>query len=95
MVIPSRVANFLFFFFEKFTSSGREDVDVRMLGDGRPFVVEILNARHDKVSPSELLEVEKVINMSDLIKCRGLRAMAKVDFSLLKDGEESKRKSYR
>ena len=26
-------------------SSGREDMDVRMLGDGRPFVLEILNQR--------------------------------------------------
>merc|ERR1712243_186499 len=28
-----------------FSSSGREDVDVKMLGDGRPFIVELINAR--------------------------------------------------
>jgi len=29
----------------KFHASGREDVDVRMLGNGRPFIVELLNPR--------------------------------------------------
>ena len=29
----------------KFHSAGREDIDVRMLGDGRPFVVELVDAR--------------------------------------------------
>jgi hypothetical protein len=29
----------------RFTASGREDVDVRMLGQGRPFVVQLLNPR--------------------------------------------------
>ena len=29
----------------KFSSAGREDVDVRMLGDGRPFVLELLDSR--------------------------------------------------
>ena len=28
----------------KFSASGREDMDVRMLGNGRPFVVQLLNA---------------------------------------------------
>lgn len=29
----------------KFVTSGREDIDVRMLGTGRPFVVELRNCR--------------------------------------------------
>jgi len=28
-----------------FSSGGREDIDVRMLGNGRPFVVELHNPR--------------------------------------------------
>jgi tRNA U54 and U55 pseudouridine synthase Pus10 len=28
-----------------FSSGGREDMDVRMLGDGRPFVLEMVNPR--------------------------------------------------
>ncbi|NOY11010.1 MAG: tRNA pseudouridine(54/55) synthase Pus10 [Archaeoglobi archaeon] len=39
--------------------SGREDVDARMLGSGRPFVLEISNPRRRKVDLSEL---EKRIN---------------------------------
>lgn len=34
----------------KFHSAGREDMDVRMLGQGRPFVLEVINAR---ISPLE------------------------------------------
>ena len=37
----------------KFNSSGREDLDVRMLGEGRPFVLEVHNP---KSSASELRE---------------------------------------
>ena len=29
----------------KFHSSGREDVDVRMLGSGRPFVLELMDCK--------------------------------------------------
>lgn len=32
----------------KFLSSGREDVDVRMLNNGRPFAVELINPRRTK-----------------------------------------------
>lgn len=34
----------------KFIPAGREDIDVRMLGTGRPFVLEIHNARAPKPS---------------------------------------------
>lgn len=34
----------------KFHSGGREDLDVRMLGDGRPFVIEIENPKRTKFS---------------------------------------------
>lgn len=37
----------------KFHSAGREDVDVRMLFEGRPFVVEIDNARKCDLSSEE------------------------------------------
>ena len=37
----------------KFHSAGREDVDVRMLFEGRPFVVEVDNARRCEFSPEE------------------------------------------
>jgi tRNA pseudouridine synthase 10 len=43
----------------KFHGAGREDLDVRMLGDGRPFVFEILKARRPDV---DLVELEQEIN---------------------------------
>ena len=32
----------------RFQMSGREDIDVRMLGDGRPFVVEMKDCKRTK-----------------------------------------------
>jgi len=53
----------------KFNSSGREDLDVRMLGDGRPFVLEVHNP---KASVSELREnlvrAETLMNQSSFLK---------------------------
>ncbi|KAF7637374.1 hypothetical protein Mgra_00003119 [Meloidogyne graminicola] len=52
----------------RFTPSGREDVDVRMLGKGRPFVVQLLNARKNlNDNPNILNELANQIN-SDLRK---------------------------
>jgi len=50
----------------RFTPSGREDVDVRMLGTGRPFVVQLLNARRTsclnyKNSTEKLVRFFKII----------------------------------
>ena len=50
--------------YSRFTPSGREDVDVRMLGTGRPFVVQLLNARrtaclNDKQSTNTLAWFKK------------------------------------
>ena len=52
----------LFYIVAKFSSSGREDVDVRTLGRGRPFMFEIVNSRKVNFTPEELLEVQKDIN---------------------------------
>ena len=43
-----------------FTASGREDVDVKMLGSGRPFSVEVLNPRRPNVTTAELAVAEQV-----------------------------------
>ena len=48
------------------TATGREDFDVRMLGSGRPFVLEIINARAEVPCPaifnSMQLKLEQVIS---------------------------------
>ena len=46
----------------KFSSSGREDVDVRMLGQGRPFMFEITNPRTSICDEQVLKNIESGIN---------------------------------
>jgi len=78
-----------------FSSSGREDVDVKMLGNGRPFVLEILNPRKVKWNSEEIKQMENEINDSTkLIAIRNLQVITKRDTLLLKEGEEEKRKRY-
>ncbi len=43
----------------KFHGGGREDVNVRMLGDGRPFVFEVINPKEAR---PDLAEIETVFN---------------------------------
>jgi tRNA pseudouridine synthase 10 len=78
----------------KFHGAGREDVDVKMLGDGRPFIVEILEPKARNVNLSELhLEFNRrfgnMVEVSPFIKASYL------DVPRLKLEAERKRKSYR
>ena len=79
----------------KFSSSGREDCDVRMLGNGRPFLVELLNPRKTALEGAEVAELQQQINSStDLVEVKGLRVLSKQHTATLKEGEEEKRKLY-
>ena len=50
----------------KFSASGREDVDVQMLGNGRPFVLELINPIVSQVSPKVLMQMQdEVSRISD------------------------------
>ncbi|ASJ17043.1 tRNA pseudouridine(54/55) synthase Pus10 [Thermococcus chitonophagus] len=53
-----------------FKGAGREDVDVRMLGRGRPFVVEIKRPKKRKI---DLEDVEREINSSRKVEVLDLR----------------------
>lgn len=46
----------------KFSSAGREDTDVLMLGRGRPFYFELINPHKTIASPDEMKELQKIIN---------------------------------
>lgn len=62
----------------KFSSSGREDVDVRCLGNGRPFVVEFINPQRTKLSREEITSMQLTINTSTkLIRVRDLQIVEK------------------
>ncbi|ORY46970.1 hypothetical protein BCR33DRAFT_715358 [Rhizoclosmatium globosum] len=80
----------------KFASAGREDVDVLMLGSGRPFYMEIVNPRVLDATQEEITEVQSKINESNAgkIKITDLQLIPKNDTKPLKDSAATKRKSY-
>lgn len=82
-----------------FSSSGREDVDVRMLGTGRPFVFRITNPFNpDNYNKRTMRQIQKYINSNHgtKIRVRDLQVVSKLAVSQnLKDGQESKTKEYR
>ncbi|KAM7260252.1 hypothetical protein ACFE04_015993 [Oxalis oulophora] len=79
----------------KFHAAGREDIDVRMLGSGRPFLIEIQNARQ---IPSEVLvkEMENKINSSEkkLVRIKNLKAVGSEGWAIISEGEAEKQKQY-
>lgn len=48
----------------KFHSAGREDVDVRMLGEGRPFVLELISPLRERFTNDDLRRLETAVNNS-------------------------------
>ncbi|XP_036327756.1 putative tRNA pseudouridine synthase Pus10 [Rhagoletis pomonella] len=78
-----------------FMSSGREDVDVRCLGTGRPFVLEISNAFRTSLPPEQARQMEEYIDASQKVSVRNLQVVSRDDLSHIKMGEEQKRKCYR
>ncbi|XP_069023532.1 tRNA pseudouridine synthase Pus10 isoform X1 [Embiotoca jacksoni] len=78
-----------------FSSSGREDVDVRTLGTGRPFAMELLNPHRSRFSKEEMKQLQETINTSsDKIRVRDLQIVTREAMSRMKEGEEDKTKSY-
>ncbi|KAI7728098.1 hypothetical protein M8C21_032973, partial [Ambrosia artemisiifolia] len=79
----------------KFHAAGREDIDVRMLGSGRPFLIEIQNARH-LPSEASIKEMEKKINSleSNLVRVKHLKILGSQGWSLMREGETEKQKQY-
>lgn len=62
----------------RFSSSGREDIDVRMLGEGRPFVLEIVNPHRTKFSPEDYAKMQSEINAAThLVRVRDLQRINK------------------
>ncbi|XP_064490260.1 tRNA pseudouridine synthase Pus10-like [Ornithodoros turicata] len=78
-----------------FSASGREDVDVRMLGKGRPFLLEIVHPKKDKYSVQELEAFEREINESTSdIKVSDLQVVTKESTTAIKAGEKNEAKKY-
>uniref|UniRef100_A0A3B4XYL8 tRNA pseudouridine(55) synthase n=1 Tax=Seriola lalandi dorsalis TaxID=1841481 RepID=A0A3B4XYL8_SERLL len=78
-----------------FSSSGREDVDVRTLGNGRPFAMELLNPHKSRLNRAEMKQLQETINKSsEKIRVRDLQVVSREAMSRMKEGEEEKTKSY-
>jgi tRNA pseudouridine synthase 10 len=56
-----------------FMSSGREDVDVRCLGRGRPFVLEIMDAARTVLYTATAVEMERKVSASEVVAVRDLQ----------------------
>ncbi len=78
-----------------FHSAGREDVDVRMLGNGRPFVLQFQNAKRGVFTPEEFKAMEEAVNTSTSgVSVHNLGPCTKDVFQVMKDGAEAKKKTY-
>lgn len=73
----------------KFHGAGREDVDVRMLGSGRPFILELVNPKNFDV---DLAAVEAEINSRNAgrIEVRGLHWTEKTRVAAIKEEPHAK-----
>ncbi|NPA62163.1 MAG: tRNA pseudouridine(54/55) synthase Pus10 [Methanococci archaeon] len=75
---------------EKFHGAGREDIDVRMLGDGRPFVLEI---KEPKIRKIDLEKIAEEINKDGRVEVLNLEFGVRKDKVFFKNTPH--RKTYR
>ena len=77
----------------KFNAGGREDRDVRMLGKGRPFMLEIINPKKNMEKNLKQIE-EEINNNSKFIKIHNLEICNKEYTENIKKAEINKMKIY-
>lgn len=81
----------------RFSSSGREDVDVQMLGRGRPFVIEFIEPDQNvDVNTIDLVKITDEIAQlsSSLVTVKDLQWVKRSDVKDLRLEESDKKKSY-
>jgi len=80
--------------YHKFHAAGREDIDVRMLGNGRPFVIELL---YPKRRTADLRRLEERIEkeVGNKVRVRDLELGEAEDVRRVKDLSERSLKRYR
>ena len=76
----------------KFHGAGREDIDVRMLGTGRPFIIEL---RNPKIRTLNLVKIEKKVNRENKnkISIHNLRYSFKKEVIQIKSDDKNTIKS--
>ncbi|MFX0070753.1 MAG: tRNA pseudouridine(54/55) synthase Pus10 [Candidatus Hermodarchaeota archaeon] len=77
----------------KFHGAGREDIDVRMLGNGRPFIIELKNPA---IRSLDLYRITIKINEQNLdkVKISNLKYSNKQEVIKLKEDAENTKKTY-
>jgi len=75
----------------KFHGAGREDKDVRMLGTGRPFVMQVVDPQKRKIKKEELKKLETKINSKEKnIKIKLIRLITKKEMGEITSAEHNK-----
>ncbi len=78
-----------------FAASGREDIDVKCLGTGRPFFMEFIHPKRTKFARHELKRYQKLINAStNEMEVRDLQYVDKDQTKLIREGQNDKTKCY-
>lgn len=82
----------------KFITAGREDLDVRCLGRGRPFILEVSNARLKGWGPPTQAALDGARQRLRDSRCgvelAALAVVGRRELSAIKEGESAKQKSY-
>ncbi len=78
----------------KFHGAGREDIDVRMLGTGRPFVLELQNPKRRRLDLEKLKEKVNSINPGK-VEVLDLRYSDKKEVIKIKEQAEDTEKTYK
>ncbi|KNC87197.1 hypothetical protein SARC_00674 [Sphaeroforma arctica JP610] len=77
-----------------FSSSGREDVDVRMLGRGRPFVMECVNPKR-QMTTAMLSTLQRTVNEScSDMRINDIQVVTKEETLRNREDDSDKRKKY-
>lgn len=79
-----------------FLSSGREDMDVRMLGEGRPWALEVRDAGRAPPPAPACLDQERRLNEAEAgrVGVRGLRVLTLAEVAAIKAEDGDREKSY-
>ncbi len=78
----------------KFHGAGREDVDVLMLGNGREFVIELLEPKKRTISKEKFKEIEEKINTENKEKIKITNLQLTNKEMVVKIKQEPKQKMY-
>ena len=80
----------------KLNSAGREDMDVRMLGGGRPFILEVHNPREPPPDERLCAVMEAELELADdgVVTARGLHVTDHSRYHQMHEGSAEKEKVY-